>query len=324
MKRSESLIIRAVLLGMFACAGGQHAQSQTPVSVKIGGLRTIQFMPVQYALKEGYFKREGLDVDLVLLNSGPAVISAVLSGSVQVGYASPVPIIFARAQGQPVRMFNALTMTSSQSAMQWNSLIASERSGVKSVKELAGKTLALNTMGGACELQFREAMGTAGVSFDGAKKIVVPFPQMQAALQLGNADAACPVEPFRASMLLTPEVKGTVLASGTVSGATHRYPEDILFTSDEWGNANKDLLLRINHALASAIIDLKKDPALLRRMLVEDLKLSDSIVEALSPGMEFTSVVPDAADIEPIVGALNRHQMLKSEVRPGDTVLTLQ
>ena len=322
MKRIAFTFARAAAL-ILCLASSAHAQDSAPVSLTLGGLRTIQFLPVQYAQKQGYFKREGLDVNVIALNSGPAVISAVVSGSVQVGYASPVPIIFARAQSQPVRIFNALTMTSPTGNAQWNWLVASEKSGIKSIKDLAGKTIALNTMGGACELQFRENMDKAGVPFDSVKKIVVPYPQMQATLQLGNADAACTVEPFQTSMRVSPEVKAVTLSNGTLADRSKPFPEDVLFVREDWGNAHKDALRRFNRGVAAALADFKKDPALFRRFITEEFKLSGAVVSLMS-NMEFAGVQPTAAEIKPLVDALTRHQMLKTVVNPEDVVLRLK
>jgi NitT/TauT family transport system substrate-binding protein len=324
MNLIATLLARTCALMIVALACSAQAQTQPPIALTLAGLRTIQFLPVQYAQKQGYFKREGLDVNLISLNSGPAVISAVASGSAQVGYASPVPIIFARAQSQPVRIFDALTMSSPKGDVQWNWLVASEKSGIKSIKDLAGKTIALNTMGGACELQFRENMAKAGVSFDSAKHIVVPYPQMQAALQLGNADAACVVEPFRTSIHVSPEIKGRELSNGTLADRGKRYPEDILFVRDDWGKANMEALRRIHRGVAAALADFKKDPTLLRRVMTEDFKLSGAVVSLMSNNMEFANVPPAASDIKPLVEALTRHQMLKTAVNPDDVILQVR
>lgn len=324
MKRMTTVVARTCAAMIVALSCGAQAQTPAPIAITLAGLRTIQFLPVQYAYKQGYFKREGLEVNLISLNSGPAVISGVASGSAQVGYASPVPIVFARAQNQPVRIFNALTMGSPKGDVQWNWLVASEKSGIKSIKDFAGKTIALNTMGGACELQFRENMAKAGVPFDSAKRIVVPYPQMQAALQLGNADAACVVEPFRTSIRVSPEIKGNSLSNGTLADRSKPYPEDILFVREDWGNANMEALRRLNRGVAAALSDFKKDPGLLRRVMTEEFKMSGAVVSLMSSGMEFNTAAPSAADMKPIVDALVRHQMLKTAVNPDDVILQVK
>lgn len=310
-------LVCAALLTVSMLAGAQTA-------LKVAGLRTIALLPVQYALKQGYFKRDGLDVEVITVGSGPAVISAVTSGSAQIGYTASVPVLFARAQNQPVRIFDAFTYETAKGDGQWTWLVASEKSGIKSVKDLAGKTLAMNAMGALCELQFREHMAKAGISFDAAKKIVVPFPQMQAALQLGNADAACVVEPFRTNMRVSPEIKSQTLAAGALADQSQRYTLDVLFAREDWGQANLETLRRFNRGLTSALADFKRDPALFRRLITEEFKLGPAVVSLMKSDLEFTDLQPSAADIKPLLDGLLRQGLLKAALRPEDVILQVK
>ncbi len=316
-----STLAGAAALVMLGLAPGAYAKDPAPVSITLAGLRTIQFLPVQYAQQQGYFKRVGLNVTILMLNSGPAVISGVVSGSAEVGYASSVPIIFARAQHQPVRIFDAMTIENSSGAVKWNWLVASKRSGIRSIKDLGGKTIAMNTTGGACELQFRDHMAAAGVPFDSVKSIVVPFPQMQAALQLGNADAACPVEPFYTSMRTSPEVQALALSSNTLAAPSQLYAEDVLFVRGDWGKAHLDALHRMNQALGVVFAKLKKDPTLYHRLLIEDYKFKEAMVNQMTINVDFANVSPTPADVEPLIKALKRNKMLTLDVKPEDVVL---
>lgn len=313
---SRCLACAALLLASLA------ASAQTPL--KVAGLRTIALLPVQYALKQGYFKREGLDVEVITVGAGPAVISAVTSGSAQIGYTASVPVLFARAQGQPVRIFDAFTYETAKADGQWTWLVASKKSGVKSVKDLAGKTLALNATGALCELQLREHMAKAGVPWESTKKIVVPFPQMQAALQLGNADAACVVEPFRTNMRVSPEVGSQVLAAGVLADASQRYTLDVLFAREDWGQANTETLRRFNRGLAAALADFKREPGLFRRLITEDFKLSPAVVSLMKSDLAFSDLQPAPADIKPLLDGLARNGLLKTPLRPEDVILQVQ
>jgi ABC-type nitrate/sulfonate/bicarbonate transport system substrate-binding protein len=315
-------LVRAAFAGLALAAAILPASAQT--SLKVAGLRTIALLPVQHALKQGYFKREGLDVEIITVGAGPAVISAVTSGSAQIGYTASVPVLFARAQNQPVRIFDAFTYETAKEGGQWTWLVANEKSGIKSVKDLAGKTLAMNAMGAVCELQFREHMAKAGIAFESAKKIVVPFPQMQAALQLGNADAACVVEPFRTNMKVSPEIKATTLAAGILADQSQRYTLDVLFAREDWGQANMDTLRRFNRGLMSALADFNKDNASFRRMITDDFKLSPAVVSLMKSDLEFTALQPTAADIKPLLDGLSRQGLLKAALKPEDVILQVK
>ena len=73
----------------------------------------------------------------------------------------------------------------------------------------------INAFGTAGELGFRERLQLAGVSWDDVKKVVVPFPQMPAALELGNADVVVTIFPMQAAIMANKAIGGKVLGRGT-------------------------------------------------------------------------------------------------------------
>lgn len=311
----SSLVLAAGLL--LGAASGAQAQT----SLKIAGSRTITLLPVSYAQKQGYFKREGLDVQVLPVPAASAVVSAVVSGSAQIGYGGSVGIIFARAQNQPLSIFSALTFEEAKADGRWTWLMASERSGVRKPQDLAGKTIAMNATGGVCELLVREHLAKAGVPYESTKTIVVPFPQMQAALQLGNADAACVVEPMRTNIRTSPDVKGITVAEGILADAAQRYVLDVLFTRDDWGSANPEVLRKFHLGLASAFADYRKDPTLFRRQIAEEFKLGPAVVSLMKSDLGFSDAAPTVAELAPLVDGLKRSGMLKSELKPEALVL---
>ena len=66
--------------------------------------------------------------------------------------------------------------------------------------DVKGKTIMINAFGTAGELAFRERLQMAGMSWDDVKKVVVPFPQMPAALELGHADIVVTIHPMYAAI----------------------------------------------------------------------------------------------------------------------------
>lgn len=309
------------LLALCLAATVLPAMAQT--ALKIGGFRTITMLPIEHGVRQGYFQREGLDVEVVTVNAGPAVISAVASGAVQIGYSAAVPVLFARAQNQPVAIFSALTQEGGGPDNQWTWLIASEKSGVQSVHGLAGKTVALNAMGGACELQLRDHLAKAGIAFDSVKKIVVPFPQMQAALQLGNADAACLVEPFRTNVSVLPSIKGLTIASGILADLARPYALDVLFVREDWARSHAETVQRFNKGLARALDDYRRDPALLRQQMATDFKLGSATVSLMQSNLRFGDTAATATQIQPLLDGLVRHGMLKNAPAAAAVVLRL-
>lgn len=313
----------ALTVGIALGLGLSSLAATAQTAVKVGGLRTSTWLTVVHAHKQGYFKDEGLDVELITVNSGPAVVSAVASKSVDIGYTASVPVLFARAQNQPVRIFGAFTYETGSDYAQW--LLASRRSGVQSLKDLPGKTVAVVSMGSVCELMLRDHLAKAGIAFSAIKTIVVPFPQMQAALQLGTADVACTIEPFRTSMTVSPDVGAVQVAAGILQDASQRYALDILFAREDWGNANKETLRRFNRALKKSIREFQDDPARYRRTISEDFKLNPAVVSLMKNELNNRGeLVPVPSEIRPLLDGLSRHGLIKTPLTPADVILSLE
>jgi NitT/TauT family transport system substrate-binding protein len=286
----------------------------------------MAMVPLYHAEKEGYFKAEGLDVEFVALSSGPAVASALASGSFEIGQTNVVPTIFARSSGQPFKIFGALTYETSQPNGQITWLVASDRSGAHSAKDLAGKTVAMNATGGFCEMMVREHLSKAGVGWDTVKKLVVPFPQMQAALELGNADAACTIEPFRTAMESSAKVKSIAVGNGGLPNlpATQRVMMDVLMVRDDWGDKNTETLAKFSRAVNRALVDMRQKPQLFRQWIVEDFRIDPATAGQMKVGAPFSDLRVQAQDIAPMIDALQRHGMLKAPVKPSDIVIEVK
>ena len=187
-------------------------------TVRLAFLKTLGIVPVIDAQQMGYFNKEGLKLEMITLNNGPAVVSAVVGGSADIGFSATLPVISAVAEHQPIREFMISTVE------RWpleeglgENLLASARSGIKTLEDLKGKTVASNATNGGCDLMIRDHIRAAGIPASAMKMVVVPFPQMKAALELGTIDAACAVAPFSSAIMSSPQIKGTVLAKGIIA-----------------------------------------------------------------------------------------------------------
>lgn len=314
--------IVAGTLALCSAAAGAADALQT---VRIGGIRADGMIRLFRAERAGYFAKEGLKAEFTLLASGPAVTSAVVSHSVDVGYSAIVPGIFARANGQPYKMFMVINTESGAAEHQGTWLAVRGADPIKTVKDLTGKTVALNASGALCELTLRDHLAKAGVPYGSVKTIVVPFPQMQATLETGNADAACLTEPFFAAARLSQKVRARAVAAGMIAGltATTRVAQDGMFVRDDWGAANKEVLRKLVRAVARATDDYRKDPELYRREMAQEFKFSAEVAKTMAIYFDFGDLAVQPGDVLPLVGAMQRNGLLKPDFKASDVVLPL-
>lgn len=100
-----------VLCGMLfsGCSG-----SKTAEKVKVGEVtRSVFYAPEYVALEKGFFKEEGLDVELQTIPGGDKTMTALLSGAIDVALVGSETSIYVYQQGSddPVINFGQVTQT---------------------------------------------------------------------------------------------------------------------------------------------------------------------------------------------------------------------
>ena len=217
LRALNRVALTAVLaLGATLYASGIHAQT----TVRIANFQNTVALALYHGIDKGYYKEAGLDIELIKVASGAASVQAVAAGQADVGWAATAVPMFARANGVKIKMF--MTVDQEGPPNHYGTFyIASGKSGVTDFKNIKGKTIVINAFGTAGELGFRERLQKAGVAWEDIKTVVVPFPQMPAALELGNGDVVCTIQPMAAAILANKAIdaktldKGTIMASAT-------------------------------------------------------------------------------------------------------------
>ena len=106
MTAASRLSRRLILAGAgAACAAaplGLAAAQLTHLSV--GTVPTDAGMPPYFALRGGFFRRNGLDVDVQFMSSGSAMGAAVIGGSLQIGGTTVMSLIAPHVKGVPFQI----------------------------------------------------------------------------------------------------------------------------------------------------------------------------------------------------------------------------
>jgi NitT/TauT family transport system substrate-binding protein len=160
----------------------------------VGALPITDLKQLYVADAKGFFSDEGLEVEIQDFAGGAAIIPAVESGTLDLGWSNSVSILQARARGLDTRFFAGGVY---QGPGHWTSaLMVDGDSPIRSPRDLQGRTVALNTLANINELVMRAYLDRAGLEPDASELLEVPFPDQPTALQAGRVAAILPVEPF--------------------------------------------------------------------------------------------------------------------------------
>ncbi|MER8958291.1 ABC transporter substrate-binding protein [Mesorhizobium sp. M0701] len=144
--------------------------------------------PHELAAELGYFKGLGIEVENVgYSGGGPESLFALASGSVDIGSAATAAVINSISGGND---FVAAYPSNGINSKVRSVFYVLDDSPIKSIADIAGKTIAVNTLGAHLDYTVREALHSVGLPPDAANLVVVPGPQLEQTLRSRQVDIA--------------------------------------------------------------------------------------------------------------------------------------
>lgn len=152
------------LLAATAACGGVDSESTattdggktTKVSIQIDGSAAPYYAPLYWAKEQGYFEKEGLDVEFLYADAA-SITKNVAAGNVQFGFPNGDSVIQAVANGVP----DVVVHTTYQQGI--GALLTLASSGIKSPADLKGKTVAVTSLGSPNYVQLQAMAATANL-----------------------------------------------------------------------------------------------------------------------------------------------------------------
>ena len=149
------------LLTMLAAAGAAlalsgAAQAQTKIVIGIPtSPPNIVHMPVIVAKELGFYKKAGLDVEIVSLGDGVKVFRALLAGNIDFGLTPGAPTIIGISNGAQVKALSANLPKFEASMIV--------RADIKTMADLKGKRIGIQEPGGFADLLSRSVLRAAKI-----------------------------------------------------------------------------------------------------------------------------------------------------------------
>ena len=145
---------------------------------------------VEFAEAAGFFKEANLEVEPFYTDGGAATLTTVLSGSADIGLSNGLlGVIGAYVKGAPVRVISAQMTGAGE--LYW---YARAESGIKSLKDAAGKTVAFSSPGSSSNLILLALLRQGGIS---AKTIATGgAPATLTQVMTGQIDVGWAAAPF--------------------------------------------------------------------------------------------------------------------------------
>ncbi|WP_328421024.1 ABC transporter substrate-binding protein [Streptomyces sp. NBC_00443] len=277
---SAGLTAGALLLVATACGSSDGspdagASSGGVTTVKLGVIPIVDVAPLYLGQQKGLFEKHGLKLEFTTAQGGAAIVPGVASGQFQFGFSNVTSLMVAQSNGVPVKaVANGIASTGVR-GKDFNGLMVKKDSPVKSAKDLEGKKVAINTLKNINETAVRQAVREAGGDPDKVNLVEMPFDQMPAALDQGQIDAACVVEPATATIR---SQGGREIASPLIDVA----PEltvAMYFTSTQYARQNPDVVKKFQDATAESLAYAEAHPDEARQIVTTYTKIPAAVLE---------------------------------------------
>lgn len=240
-----------------ALALASTVQAQSATTVRLGFFPNLTHAPALVGLERGTFQKAlgTVKLDARQFVSGTTLSEAFAAGQIDLAYIGPGPAISAATRGMPIQF---LAGVSEAGAV----LVARKDSGIKSYADLAGKVVAVPSLGNTQDISLRHILKDNNLKSkaDGGTVTIVPIPPADtiAAFAGKRADATLVPEPWGAAL----EAQGhKVIGSEKTVWRSGKYPTAILIVNSKFAQANPTLVTAFLKAHGEAVTYLIKSPA---------------------------------------------------------------
>src|SRR6266576_4173745 len=180
---------------LFASVFSDNLFAQTLDRIRLGYSGTgISSYSMEIGKRLGIFRRNGLDVEVVYVNSGSLLNQALIAGTFDVALSQGSEAMLAKMRGADMRIVAVI-------ANRFNHVYITAPS-IRSIKQLKGKRIAVSRFGSGSHFQSNLALKDGGLDPD--KDVTT--------LQIGNSGA-------RMAAILSGTVDGTIMAADFVPKA---------------------------------------------------------------------------------------------------------
>lgn len=246
-KAFTTLAVSAMALtALTACSTGDDTAADGNVKLRVA-VAPIQFETAYVAEEQGFFKDQGLDVEIVNGADPAALLAQVVSGDVDIAIGSWINVATSYTQGVPIQVIGANGMV--DATADNSGVLVKKDSGIKSLADLKGKTIGVVGVKSGGDIPVLQALEGAGVMLNEAKEVAVPYAGMQAALEQGTVDAVVPADSFYHQMLDA----GAVSISNPVREYQGNMPVTVWTAKQDWLGSNAETATKFISAMEKAV-----------------------------------------------------------------------
>ncbi|SNS16213.1 ABC transporter substrate-binding protein [Actinacidiphila glaucinigra] len=255
LKAAAAVAASALALTTLTACGGDSASGSGGGKVKImvGGLDKVIYLPAMLTERLGYFKAEGLDVELLTEPAGVQAETALVSGDVQgtVGFYDHT--LDLQVKGKQVE--SVVQFSQAPGEVE---IVSNEAAGdLTSAKDFKGRKLGVTGIGSSTDFLTKYLAVSSGVKTSEFTPVAVGAGQtFISAMEQGSIQGGMTTDPTVATIL--DKGLGKVLIDmrtpeGSQQALGGLYPSSSLYMQTEWVNGHKETVQKLANAFVKTL-----------------------------------------------------------------------
>ncbi len=204
------------------------------------------YAPLYVALEKGYFKEEGLEIELILTPGADKVAASVLSNDVHIGFAGAEAAVYVydNEESDYLQLFNGLTKRDGQF------IVGRNKNENFTLKDLIGKEVLVGRKGGMPALNFLKALENEGIKSNEVKiNYSIDFAGLTGAFIGGTGDFVNLFEPNATKL----EKEGYGYTVASIGAYSDEVPYTAFFARKSYINNNDKVIESFTKAIEKGL-----------------------------------------------------------------------
>ncbi|GAA1096592.1 MULTISPECIES: ABC transporter substrate-binding protein [Streptomyces violaceusniger group] len=255
-KFSAAAVAAALALTTLTACGGDSSASgggDGKVKIMVGGLDKVIYMPAMLTQRLGYFKAEGLKVQLLTEPAGVQATTSLVAGDVQgvVGFYDHT--LDLQVKGKQVESVVQLAQAPGEVEVVSNKAAGE----LKSPKDFKGKKLGVTGLGSSTDFLTKYLAVDSGVKTSEFTPVAVGAGQtFISALKQGSIQGGMTTDPTVAQ-IVDQKIGKVLIDMRTPEGSKQAlgglYPSSSLYMNADWVNGHKDTVQKLANAFVKTL-----------------------------------------------------------------------
>ena len=207
---------------------------------------SIFYTPLYVAIENGYFKEEGIDLELILTSGADKVSAAVLSNDVNIGFAGPESAIYVYNNGEEDYLITFAGLTKRDGQF----IVAREKDDSFSMEKLYDKEILVGRKGGMPMLNFTNGVYNQNANLDRINmNTAIDFAALTGTFISGVGDYVNLFEPNATKL----EQQGLGYVVASVGNYSGEMPYTAFYARKSYIDKNQDIVKAFNRAINKGI-----------------------------------------------------------------------